>query len=138
MPRYTLWLLVLGLSLLGIQWGLFNFVLELPMLPVYFVLYAYLLLLGFGPHALLARAIKKRPQSFINTFMATMSIKMLVSLGVLMAAIYLHRDHLMPVAISFLVGYFSFMMLEVMNMRAMSMAQTQREKAAREAAEGND
>ena len=131
MPRYPLWLLVLAISLFGIQWGVFRFALHIPMHAVFYLLYAYLLLLGLGTHALLSRAIKKRPQSFINTFMATTSIKMLVSLAVLMGAIMLHRELLMPIAICFLVGYFAFMGLEVVNMRAMSMAQTQREKEAK-------
>ena len=133
MPRYSLWLLVLAAVLLAITAAVFHVGLQTPVPTTIFLLYAYLLALGFGTHALLSRAIKKRPQAFINTFMATMSIKMLVSLGVLVAAIFADKEQLMPIAISFLTGYFAFMVLEVMNMRAMSMEQTRREREAKAA-----
>ena len=54
-------------------------------------------------------------------------------LFVLMGAIAVFRDMIKPIAVVFVVLYFAFMIYSVLVMRQMSLAQTAKERAEREA-----
>lgn len=131
MSRYYLWLIVLAAALFAAHYAVVAFALSQPFHGIYLVFYGFLIGLSVATHLLLANAIKKRPQAFVNTFMATMSLKMLLSLGVLVVCIMAFRELMKPLAVSFLVLYFAFTTYEVLAMRQMSLAQTEKERNAR-------
>jgi len=111
--KYNALMIVLTGSLLGVQWGLFNFVFHLEMHPIYFFFYGYFLSLGIAMHAFMMKAMQKQPQKFVAAFMGGLSIKMLISLIVLMISIFQLREMSLPLALTFLVLYFTFSGIEV-------------------------
>ncbi len=81
-----------------------------PVTILYWGILAYFGLLTFALHAWQERVHGTDPKAFVRRFMAGLVIKMMLSLVVLLVLLVtLSREHLIPVAITFVLIYLAFL-----------------------------
>ena len=76
--------------------------------PAFLVLYVYFPLITLINYNLLFKKIDQRPQSFVTTFMGVMTVKLLLSLAILLIVLYPNPELKIPFSILFLLFYFLF------------------------------
>lgn len=112
--KSTFYYMVILLTLLlgGIHY-LTNQAFDLIWHQQYWLLYIYFPFITAIIYKLLASKIDERPQLFVNYFMGSMTVKLLLSLGVLLVAL-LTTPALRPdFAIVFMLMYFAYTILSI-------------------------
>ena len=80
------------------------------------IVYCFFLLMVTFIHISMLRALKKRPQQFVIAFMASMGIKIFVSLTLLMIIMYTGINNSNAFAINYLLLYLSFSSFSIYQM----------------------
>ncbi|MAC94460.1 MAG: hypothetical protein CMC96_03045 [Flavobacteriales bacterium] len=79
----------------------------------YIVLYVYFPLITLLIHSVLLKQINKRPQLFINYFMGSMTIKLFLSMILLLVVLYTQPDVRISFALIFMFMYLVYTALSV-------------------------
>jgi len=82
--------------------------------PVIALLYMYMLLLSFVFERILIN--EKNPKKFVNYYMAFSGGKLMLSLLILFSYALFNREYLVPFAVSFLIVYGSFTVVEIIRL----------------------
>lgn len=82
--------------------------------PVIVVLYLYMVGLSLVFERILVK--EPNPKRFVNYYMGFSGGKLMLSLFILVGYAFFNRDYVVPFAVSFLVVYFSFTILEIVRL----------------------
>jgi len=106
-------LLIFSIILGGVAWAIFNFAFpayyfkELPFIFLLFISVSILV------HSILLKAGKKRPARFSTDFMLSVIIKLFVYSSAVGLLIFLNKDAVKPMVITFLTMYFLYTFFEI-------------------------
>lgn len=81
--------------------------------PSYIVLYVYFPLITSLIHGVLLKQINKRPQLFVNYFMGSMTVKLLLSMVLLLVVLYTTPSVRISFALIFMLMYLIYNALSV-------------------------
>lgn len=81
--------------------------------PIFIALYVYFPMITSIIHAVLIKQIDKRPQLFVNYFMGSMSVKLFLSLILLLVVLYTMPKVRVPFALMFMLMYLVYTALSV-------------------------
>ncbi len=81
--------------------------------PSYLVLYVYFPLITSLIHSVLLKQINKRPQLFVNYFMGSMTVKLLLSMVLLLVVLYTTPSVRISFALIFMLMYLIYTGLSV-------------------------
>lgn len=108
-------LTLLGFAILqgSIHYGIFTW-LGWEFNAVILFLYLYMMVLSFVFERVLLN--EKNPKKFVNYYMAFSGGKLMLSLFILLSYALFNRDYLVPFAVSFLIVYGSFTVVEIIRL----------------------
>jgi hypothetical protein len=81
---------------------------DMPFTKLHYGVYTYFVLLILAAHLFMARSLQDRPQRFVVVFMASMGIKIFLSLIILVIIMYTGINNSKPFAINYLILYLVF------------------------------
>lgn len=93
---------------LGVLEACLLFILEYPFHYLYLVYLVYFFGISYIVNRSLLAKINARPQSFVTAFMGFMSVKLFMSLILLLATLWFNRDMKITLAMFFLLDYLLF------------------------------
>lgn len=82
--------------------------------PAFPFLVIFFITSGIIIFQLMAKAVAKRPAMFVNMFMLTTTLKLLVYMGVMITYALLNKDDAKPFIVSFFVLYLVYTIIEVL------------------------
>lgn len=86
-------------------------------LPYFYGFLIYFFVLTAGLHAYLAKVLTKNSKRFTTAFMSCLSIKLFLSVFLLLVLIYTNKEMRFSIAIPFIILYFVFTAFEVIKLR---------------------
>jgi hypothetical protein len=107
MKKFSLTIFLLSVIVFSIHYILITFGFTFWS-PYFLILYIYFPAITLINYNLLFKKIDQRPQSFVTTFMGVMTVKLLLSLALLLIVLYPNPELKIPFSLLFLVFYFLF------------------------------
>ena len=101
-------LLVLLTVVLPLNYYVLEELLDLPFSKLHYFVYGYFVFIITLIHIYMVQSLKERPQRFVIAFMASMGIKILISLLLLVVIMYTGINNTKTFAINYLALYFIF------------------------------
>lgn len=92
---------------------LFSTVLKPWFLPVYLFLFVLFISVTIAYSAILVRAAERKPGKFISFFMGATAVKFFLYFSVMVVYILLDREHAIPFLLTFLLLYFGYTALAI-------------------------
>lgn len=112
MNKFILKLVVLSAFLFSLQFAVFQ-KLQIDLTLIYSLFYVFLMGITMISHLIIMKQIGKRPQLFVTYFMGSMTVKLFISLGIMLITIWFNREDKFPLAITFMGLYFSYTFLSI-------------------------
>lgn len=112
MNKFILKLVVLSALLFSLQYAVFQ-KLQIELTSIYSIFYIFLIFITLISHRMIMKQIGKRPQLFVTYFMGLMTVKLFISLGIMLISIWVNRADKFPLAITFMGLYFSYTFLSI-------------------------
>ncbi len=113
MKKFFLLIAALTAILIVAQYFIFD-VLQIPFSNLYYIFYGYLFVITLLIHKLLSSQINKRPQAFVTYFMGAMSVKLFLSLIIMLFVLWFNREIKIQLAVVFMILYLAYTFLSVM------------------------
>jgi len=114
--RYIIQLAILIAVLLPINYFVLVELMHIEFSRLYYFSYLYYIILVFIIQIMMSRALKDRPQNYIISFMASMGVKMFLSLGILVVIMYPGLNSSKYFAINYLLLYLIFSAFSIFQM----------------------
>ncbi len=112
---YLLKLSIFTLIIGGVAFAIHFFLLE-----SYFVLFpaivAYFFLSTLGIHVMLIRTTDKKSSAFVNTFMATTTLKLFMAMIIIVAYLLIDKEGAIPFTLTFAPFYLLYTSFEIMTL----------------------
>ena len=115
--RYFIELATLSIVLLPVNYYVQEELLKMDFSSLHYFSFIYFILLVTVIQIFLVRSLRNRPQKFVITFMASMGIKIFLSLMILVVIMYTGLNSSKEFAINFLVLYLVYSGFSIMHMQ---------------------
>jgi len=107
---------ILCVVLLPINYYVLEELFNIEFTGLYYFSFAYYFIMVFAVHLVMSKALKNRPQNYIVAFMASMGIKMFLSLIILVIILYAEIESSKIFGVNYLLLYMIFSAFSIMEM----------------------
>lgn len=114
MKKFFLLITALTSVLIAAQYFIFD-AMQIPFSNLYYIFYVYLYGITLLIHYILNSKIHKKPQAFVTYFMGAMSVKLFLSLIIMLIVLWFNRDIKVQLAVVFMVLYLFYTLLSVLS-----------------------